>query len=90
MLGYPQALVIFAVVIVDSIYTPVYNVSYSVENTRVGSIADYDKLTMDIETNGTLTANCSGRGNMRVYVCCASGFEGINGAVGISGQTYLK
>ncbi len=41
----------------DSIYTPVYNVSYSVENTRVGSnIADYDKLTLDVLTNGTITA----------------------------------
>ena len=40
----------------DSIYSPVYNVSYSVENTRVGSISDYDKLTIDVETNGTLTA----------------------------------
>ncbi len=51
-----------------------------------------DAVTGDVQnvTNGTLTANCSGRGNMRVYVCCASGFEGINGAVGISGQTYLK
>ncbi|MBQ8344040.1 MAG: DNA-directed RNA polymerase subunit alpha [Clostridia bacterium] len=40
----------------DSIYTPVYSVSYNVENTRVGSISDYDKLTIDVETNGTLTA----------------------------------
>ena len=51
-----------------------------------------DAVTGDVQnvTNGTLTANCSGQGNMRVYVCCASGFEGISGAVGISGQTYLK
>ena len=51
-----------------------------------------DAVTGDVQnvTNGTLNANCSGRGNMRVYVCCASGFEGISGAVGISGQTYLK
>ena len=40
----------------DSIYTPVYNVSYNVENTRVGSIADYDKLTVEVETNGTIRA----------------------------------
>ena len=51
-----QAIIPIGTIFVDSIYTPVYNVSYSVENTRVGSIADYDKLTMDIETNGTLTA----------------------------------
>ena len=40
----------------DSIYTPVYNVSYNVENTRVGSISDFDKLTIEVETNGTITA----------------------------------
>ena len=40
----------------DSIYTPVYNVSYEVEPTRVGSNSDYDKLTLDVLTNGTITA----------------------------------
>ncbi len=40
----------------DSIYTPVYNVSFSVENTRVGNITDYDKLVLEVETNGTITA----------------------------------
>ena len=40
----------------DSIYTPVYNVSYAVENTRVGNITDFDKLTLEVETNGTISA----------------------------------
>ncbi len=40
----------------DSIFTPVYKVEYSVENTRVGNITDYDKLTLKVLTNGTLTA----------------------------------
>ena len=40
----------------DSIYTPVYNVNYSVENTRVGNITDYDKLTLEVLTNGTISA----------------------------------
>ncbi len=40
----------------DSIYTPVYNVSFSVENTRVGNITDFDKLVLEVETNGTITA----------------------------------
>ena len=40
----------------DSIYTPVYNVKYTVDNTRVGTVADYDKLTLEIETNGTICA----------------------------------
>ena len=40
----------------DSIYTPVYNVNYTVENTRVGNVTDFDKLTLEIITNGTITA----------------------------------
>ncbi len=40
----------------DSIYTPVYNVNYTVENTRVGSNTDYDKLTLDVLTNGVIQA----------------------------------
>ena len=40
----------------DSIYTPVYSVKYTVDNTRVGTISDYDKLTLEVETNGTISA----------------------------------
>jgi DNA-directed RNA polymerase subunit alpha len=40
---------------VDSLYSPVRKVSYRVENTREGQILDYDKLTMSIETNGSMT-----------------------------------
>ena len=39
---------------VDSIYTPVKRVNFKVENTRVGQITDYDKLTLEIWTNGTI------------------------------------
>lgn len=42
------------VIAVDSIYTPVERVNLSIENTRVGQITDYDKLTLDVYTNGTL------------------------------------
>ena len=42
------------VIPVDSIYTPVERVNVSVENTRVGQVTDYDKLTLDVHTNGTL------------------------------------
>ena len=41
---------------VDSIYTPVIKVNYTVENTRVGQITDYDKLTLDVWTNGVVNA----------------------------------
>ena len=39
---------------IDSIYTPVERVNLTVENTRVGQMTDYDKLTLDVYTNGTL------------------------------------
>ncbi len=42
------------VIAVDSIYTPVERVNLTVENTRVGQVTDYDKLTLDVFTNGTL------------------------------------
>ena len=42
------------VIAVDSIYTPVERVNLTVQNTRVGQVIDYDKLTLDVYTNGTL------------------------------------
>ena len=47
---------VIGLIYTDSIYTPVYNVSYTVENTRVGSNTDFDKLTLDVLTNGTISA----------------------------------
>ena len=43
-------------IFVDSIFSPVYKVEYNVENTRVGNVTDYDKLTMKVLTNGTIEA----------------------------------
>ncbi len=42
------------VIAVDSIYTPIERVNMTVQNTRVGQITDFDKLTLDVFTNGTL------------------------------------
>ncbi len=47
---------VIGLIYTDSIYTPVYNVNYTVENTRVGSNTDYDKLTFEVLTNGTISA----------------------------------
>lgn len=44
------------VIAVDSIYTPVLKVNYKVENTRVGQITDYDKLILEVWTDGTISA----------------------------------
>ena len=41
---------------VESIYTPVYKVNYTVENTRVGNMTDYDKLTLEVWTDSTISA----------------------------------
>lgn len=43
------------VIPIDSIYSPVTKVNYTVENTRVGKITDYDKLTLDVWTDGTIS-----------------------------------
>ncbi len=45
---------IIGIIPVDSIYTPITKVNYQVENTRVGQITDYDKLTLEVWTNGTI------------------------------------
>jgi len=47
---------IIGVIAIDSIYTPVLKVNYTVENTRVGQITDYDKLTLEVWTDGTINA----------------------------------
>ncbi len=44
------------VIAVDSIYTPVVKVNYTVDNTRVGDKTDFDKLTLEVWTNGTISA----------------------------------
>ena len=44
------------VIPIDSIYTPVYKVNYTVENTRVGASSDYDKLTLEVWTDSTISA----------------------------------
>ncbi len=50
-----------------------------------------DAVTGDVQnvTNGTLTVPSLGKANMRVYVCCANGFKGINGRIGDTGE-FLK
>ena len=47
---------VIGVIPVDSIYSPVRKVNYTVENTRVGDATDYDKLTLEVWTNGTIDA----------------------------------
>ncbi|MFZ3102132.1 MAG: DNA-directed RNA polymerase subunit alpha [Desulfitobacteriaceae bacterium] len=46
---------VIGVIPIDSIFAPVYKVNYSVEDTRVGQITDYDKLTMEVWSNGSIS-----------------------------------
>ncbi len=52
----PNTGVPIGLIFTDSIFTPVYSVSYTVEDTRVGNITDFDKLTLEVHTNGTISA----------------------------------
>ena len=45
----------FSVIPIDSLFSPVPKVNYYVENTRVGNVTDYDKLTLEVWTNGAMT-----------------------------------
>lgn len=47
---------VIGVIYTDSIYTPVYTASYTVSNTRVGNITDFDRLQLEVTTNGTIDA----------------------------------
>ncbi|MCI7745095.1 DNA-directed RNA polymerase subunit alpha [bacterium] len=67
---------------VDSIYTPVLKCNYAVENTRVGQITDYDKLTMEVWTNGTISAKEAVSLGAKVLT------EHLNLFVDLSGETY--
>lgn len=47
---------VIGVIAIDSIYTPVVKVNYKVDNARVGDVTDYDKLSLEVWTNGTIAA----------------------------------
>ena len=68
---------------VDSIYTPVLKVNYTVENTRVGQITDYDKLTLEVWTNGTISAKEAVSLGAKVLT------EHLNLFVDLSGEAYV-
>ncbi|MDD6284058.1 MAG: DNA-directed RNA polymerase subunit alpha [Firmicutes bacterium] len=77
-----QAQSIIGVIPVDSIYTPVLKVNYSVENTRVGQVTDFDKLTLEVWTDGTCTAQDAVSLGAKVLT------EHLNLFVDLSGDAY--
>lgn len=68
---------IIGVLPIDSIYAPVRKVNYKVENTRVGQITDYDKLTLEIWTNGVITADEAASVGAKIFIEHLNLFKGI-------------
>lgn len=76
----PQSVI--GVIPVDSIYTPVLKVNYTVENTRVGQVTDLDKLILEVWTDGTCTAQEAVSLGAKVIT------EHLNLFVDLSGDAY--
>lgn len=70
------------VIPVDSIYTPVVKANYTVENTRVGQVTDYDRLALEVWTNGTISAKEA------VSLAAKVLTEHLNLFVDLSGDVY--
>lgn len=77
-----QSPVVIGVIPVDSIYTPVVKANYTVENTRVGQVTDFDKLILEVWTNGTISAKES------VSLAAKVLTEHLNLFVELSGDAY--
>jgi len=77
----PQQTII-GVIPVDSIYTPVTRVNYSVENTRVGKTTDFDKLTLEVWTDKTISARDAVSLGAKILVDHFELFIGLSEAVG--------
>ena len=73
---------IIGVIPVDSVYSPVRKVNYFVENTRVGDATDYDKLTLEVWTNGTISARDAVSLGARILVDHFTLFTDLSEAMG--------
>ena len=73
---------VIGVIPVDSIYTPVVKVNYTISDTRVGQITDYDKLELEVWTNGTIAAQEA------VSLAAKIITEHLQLFVDLSGETY--
>ena len=74
---------------VDSLACVAISGSATFNNLPNGKYIDAVTGEQKTVSNGTLSSSSVGKGNMRVWVCCASGFKGISGKIGTNG-TYLK
>ena len=78
------------VIPIDSIYTPVYKVNYTVENTRVGNMTDYDKLTLEVWTDGTISARDAVSLGAKILSDHLSLFTNLSDTVGSSTTVVEK
>jgi len=85
----PQQTVI-GVIPIDSIYTPVRKVNYSVENTRVGKTTDYDKLTLEVWTDKTISARDAVGLGAKILCDHFELFTDLSEAVGIRSTVVEK
>ena len=76
------------VIAVDSIYTPVERVNLTVENTRVGQITDYDKLTLEVWTNGSISAPAAVSLSAKIMSEHLSLFVDLAGDVEVSDEVW--
>ena len=80
---------IIGVIPVDSIYSPVLKVNYTVENTRVGNMTDFDKLTIEVWTDRTITARDAVSLGAKILVDHFSLFTDLSDSIG-SGSTVVE
>ena len=78
------------VIPIDSIYTPVYKVNYTVENTREGNMTDYDKLTLEVWTDGTISARDAVSLGAKILSDHLSLFTNLSDTVGSSTTVVEK
>ena len=84
-----SAQTIIGVIPVDSVYTPVRKVNYTVENTRVGDATDYDKLTLEVWTNGTIPAKDAVSLGAKILSDHLTVFTGLSDSVS-TGSTVVE
>ena len=78
------------VIHIDSVYTPVYKVNYTVENTRVGNMTDYDKLTLEVWTDNTISARDAVSLGAKILSDHLSLFTNLSDTVGSSTTVVEK
>jgi len=81
---------VIGVIPIDSIYTPVHKVNYTVENTRVGNVTDFDKLTIEVWTDKTITARDAVSLGAKILCDHFTLFTGLSDAIGSKSTVVEK